>query len=102
MSYMDQTNDSRVGRPLMFISYKLGNSMDLVRVKAHDVRVFAASKAFYGEGGGGGGGYPWTKLCKHAIGNHTTPSPSSALIILLDKTRQKVPVIWVPLLKHSR
>ena len=73
--YMDRTKDSRGGRQLLFISYKLGHSkdiqcstisswikntikfcytkvdnadMDLVRVKAHDVRAFAASKAFYG------------------------------------------------------
>ena len=73
--YLDRTNDSRGGRQLLFISYKLGHSkdiqcstisswikntikfcytkvdnadMDLVGVKAHDVRAFAASKAFYG------------------------------------------------------
>ena len=73
--YLDQTKDSRGGRQLLFISYKLGHSkdiqcsttscwikntikfchtkvdnadMDLVGVKAHDVRAFGASKAFYG------------------------------------------------------
>ena len=73
--YLDRTKDSRGGRQLLFISYKLGHSkdiqcstilswikntikfcytkadnadMDLVGVKAHDVRAFAASKAFYG------------------------------------------------------
>ena len=73
--YLDQTKDSRGGRQLLFISYKLGHSkdiqcstisswikntikfcytkadnadMDLVGVKAHHVRAFVASKAFYG------------------------------------------------------
>ena len=73
--YLDRTKDSRGGRRLLFISYKLGHSkdiqcstisswikntiqfcytkvdnadMDLVGVKAHDIRAFAASKAFYG------------------------------------------------------
>ena len=73
--YLDRTKDSRGGRQLLFISYKLGHSkdiqcstisswikntikfcyteadnadMDLVGVKTHDVRAFAASKAFYG------------------------------------------------------
>ena len=73
--YLDRTKDSRGGRQLLFISYKLGHSkdiqcstisswikntikfcytkadnadMDLVGVKAHDVRAFAASMAFYG------------------------------------------------------
>ena len=73
--YLDRTKDSRGGRQLLFISYKLGHSkdiqcstisswikntikfcytkvdnadMDLVGVKANDVRAFAAYKAFYG------------------------------------------------------
>ena len=73
--YLDRTKDSRTGRHLLFISYKLGHSKDiqcstisswikhtiqfcysraettdmvLTGVKAHDVRAFAASKAFYG------------------------------------------------------
>ena len=73
--YLDQTKDSRGGRQLLFISYKLGHSkniqcftisswikntikfcytkvdnadMDLIGVMVHDVRAFAASKAFYG------------------------------------------------------
>ena len=73
--YLDRTKDSRGGRQLLFISYKLGHSkdiqcstipswikntikfcyikvdnadMDLVGVKAHDVSTFPASKAFYG------------------------------------------------------
>ena len=68
--------DTRSGRQLLFVSYKLGHSkdiqcstisswirniikfcyskvdaadMDLIGVKAHDVRAFAASKALYGE-----------------------------------------------------
>ena len=73
--YLDRTKDSRTGRHLLFISYKLGHSKDiqcstisswikhtiqfcysraestdmvLTGVKAHDIRAFAASKAFYG------------------------------------------------------
>ena len=73
--YLDQTKDSRGGRQLLFISFKMGHikdfqcstvsscikntikfcyskvdnaDMDLLGVKAHDVRGFAASKAFYG------------------------------------------------------
>ena len=72
--YLHRTKDSRGGRQLLFISYKLGHSkdiqcstisswikntikfcytkvdnadMDLIGVKAHDIRDFAASKAFY-------------------------------------------------------
>ena len=73
--YLDMTKDTRTGRQLLFVSYKLGHSkdiqcstilswikntiqfcyskvesahMDLIGEKAHDVRAFAASKAFYG------------------------------------------------------
>ena len=73
--YLDRTKDSRVGRQLSFISYKMGHTkdiqcstvsfwirytiifcytkldnadMDLIGVNAHEVRAFAASKAFYG------------------------------------------------------
>ena len=73
--YLDRTKESRTGRHLLFISYKLGHSKDiqsstisswikhtiqfcyskvesadmvLTGVKAHDVRAFTASKAFYG------------------------------------------------------
>ena len=73
--YLDQTKDSRVGRQLLFISYKMGHikdiqfstisswikntikfcyikvdnaDTDLIGVKAHDVRAFATSKTFYG------------------------------------------------------
>ena len=71
--YLDRTKDSRGGRQLLFISYKLGHSkdiqcsvsswikstikfcytkvdnadIDLIGVKAHETRAFAASKAFY-------------------------------------------------------
>ena len=72
--YLDRTKDSRSGRLLLFISYKLGHSkdiqcstilpwikntiqfcyskvdsadMELIGVKVHDVRAFGASKAFY-------------------------------------------------------
>ena len=73
--YLDRTKDSRGGRQLLFISYKLGHSkdilcstispwikntikfcytkvanadMDLIGAMADDVRAFVASKAFYG------------------------------------------------------
>ena len=73
--YLDQTKDLRGSRSLLFISYKKGHTsdirpatlsswlkqtillcykqadqqaLDLVQVKAHDIRAFAASKAFYG------------------------------------------------------
>ena len=87
--YLDRTKDSRGGRQLLFISFKIGHikdiqcstisswikntikfcyskvgneDIDLLGVKAHDVRAFVASKAFHG-------GYQWPKLCKPAIGN---------------------------------
>ena len=71
--YLDRTKDLRVDRSLLFISFKKGHStdirpttlsswlkqtillcykeadqqaLDLVQVKAHDIRAFAASKAF--------------------------------------------------------
>ena len=73
--YLDQTKDLRGSRSLLFISFKKGHTsdirpttlsswlkqtillcykqadqqtLDLVQVKAHDLRAFAASKAFYG------------------------------------------------------
>ena len=70
--YLDRTKDLRWSLPLLFITFKKGYtsditpatlssklklccykqadqlSLDLVQVKAHDIRVFAASKAFYG------------------------------------------------------
>ena len=73
--YLDQTKDLRGFRSLLFISFKKGHTsdirpatlsfwlkqtilrsykqadqqaLDLVQVKAHDIRAFAASKAFYG------------------------------------------------------
>ena len=73
--YMDRTKDLRASRSLLFISFKKGHTsdirraalsswlkqtillcykqadqqvLDLVQVKAHDIRAFAASKAFYG------------------------------------------------------
>ena len=72
---MDQTKDLRGSCSLLFISFKKGHTsdirpatlsswlkqtillcykqadqqaLDLVQVKAHDIRAFAASKAFYG------------------------------------------------------
>ena len=73
--YLDRTKDLRGSRSLFFISFKKGHTsdirpatlsswlkqiillcckqadqeaLDLVQVKAHDIRAFAASKAFYG------------------------------------------------------
>ena len=73
--YLDQIKDPRGSRSLLFISFKKGHTsdirpttlsswlkqtillcykqadqqvLDLVQVKAHDIRAFAASKAFYG------------------------------------------------------
>ena len=73
--YLDRTKDLRGSRSLLFISFKKEHtsdirpttlsssleqtillcykqadlqSLDLVQVKAHDIRAFAASKAFYG------------------------------------------------------
>ena len=73
--YLDQTKDLSGSRSLLFISFKKGHTsdirpatlsswlkqtillcykqadqhaLDLVQVKAHDIRAFAASKAFYG------------------------------------------------------
>ena len=73
--YLDRTKDLRGSRSLLFISFKKGHTsvirpatlshwlkqtillcykqadqqaLDLVQVKAHDIRAFAASKGFYG------------------------------------------------------
>ena len=73
--YLDRTKDLRGSRSLLFISFKKGHTsdirpatlsswlkqtillcykqadqqaLDLVQVKAHDIRAFAAPKAFYG------------------------------------------------------
>ena len=73
--YLNRTKDLRGNRSLLFISFKKGHStdirpatlsswlkqtmllcykqadqqaLDLVQVKAYDIRAFAASKAFYG------------------------------------------------------
>ena len=66
--YLDRTKNLRGSRSLLFISFKKGHTsvirpattillcykqadqqaLDLVQVKAHDIRAFAASKAFYG------------------------------------------------------
>ena len=89
---------SWIKNTIKFCYSKVENAdMDLLGVKAHDVRAFAASKAFYG-----GGGCQWTKLCKPAIGNHTTPSPGSTSRTPPDKIKQRVPIIWAPSLQHSR
>ena len=74
--YLDRTNDLRGSRSLLFIAFKKGHTsdirhatfsswlkqtillcykqadqqaLDLVQVKAHDIRAFAASKSFYSE-----------------------------------------------------
>ena len=68
--YLDRTKDLRGSRSILFISFKKGHTSDIrpatlsswlknyftllqtsrsaVQVKAHDIRAFAASKAFYG------------------------------------------------------
>ena len=73
--YLDRTQDLRGSRSLLFISFKKGHTsdirpatlsswlrqtillcykqadqqaLDMVQVKVHDIRAFAASKAFYG------------------------------------------------------
>ena len=90
--YLDRTKDLRGSRSLLFISSKKGytsdirpatlsswlkqtillcykqadqQALDLVQVKAHDIRAFAASKAFMV-------GYRWTKSCKHVTGKLST------------------------------
>ena len=82
--YLDQTKDLRGSWSLLFISFKKGHTsdirpaslsswlkqtillcykqagqkaLDLIQIKAHDIRAFAASKAFYS-------GYRWTRSCK--------------------------------------
>ena len=84
--YLDRTKDLRGSRSLLFISFKKGHTsdirpatlsswlkqtillcykqadqqaLDLVQVKAHDIRAFAV-------------GYRWTKLCKPVTGKLTT------------------------------
>ena len=74
--YLDRTKDLRGDKSLLFMSFKKGHStdirpatlsswlkqtillcykqadqqaLDLVQVKAHNIRAFAASKAFYGD-----------------------------------------------------
>ena len=92
--YLDRTKDLRGSQSLLFISFKKGHTsdirpttlssrlkqtillsicykqadqqaLDLVQVKAHDIRAFAASKAFTV-------GYRWTKSCKPVTGKLTT------------------------------
>ena len=91
--YLDRTKDLRGSRSFLFFSFKKGHTsdirpatlsarlkqtillcykqsdqqaLDLVQVKAHDIRPFAASKAFYRVG------YQWTKSCKPVTGKLTT------------------------------
>ena len=91
--YLDRTKDLRGSRSLLFISFKKGHTsdirpatlsswlkqtillcykqadqqaLDLVQVKAHDIRAFASSKAFFTVG------YRWTKSCKPVTGKLTT------------------------------
>ena len=86
--YLDQTKDLRGSQSLLFISFKKGHtsdirpaalsswlkqtilqadqqSLDLIQVKVHDIRAFAASKVFLM-------GYRWTKSCKLVTGKLTT------------------------------
>ena len=47
--YLDRTSDLRQNKELVFVSFKKGFDMDIsrcIKLKAHDVRAFAASKAF--------------------------------------------------------
>ena len=87
--YLDRTKDLRGSRSLLFISFKKGHTsdirpatlsswlkqtillcykqadqqaLDLVQVKAHDIRAFAASTV----------GYRWTKSCKPVTGKLAT------------------------------
>ena len=92
--YLDRTSDLRQNKELVFVSFKKGFDKDispatisswikqtvilcyelsdqeahtLHQVKAHDVRAFAASKAFKS-------GFPWNRSCRPATGSHITPS----------------------------
>ena len=95
--YLDRTSDFRQNKDLVFVSFKKGFDKDispatisswikqtvilcyelsdqeshkLHQVKAHDVRAFAASKAFQS-------GVSLEKYYQHATGSHITPSPNS-------------------------
>ena len=86
--YLDRTKDLHKGKDLVFLSFQKSFHKDIVpatisswikqtvllcyqlsdeetenlhQVRAHDVRAFAASKAFKG-------GSPWTRFSQHAIG----------------------------------
>ena len=95
--YLDKTKDLRNQKELVFVSFKKNFNKDispstisswikqtvllcyqlsdqelltLHQVKAHDVRAFAASKAFKEES-------PCSKFCQHAIESHIIPTLSS-------------------------
>ena len=95
--YLDRTSDLRQNKELVFVSFKKGfdknispatisswmkqtvilcyelpdqESITLHQVKAHDVKAFAASKAFQS-------GISLSKFCQPATGSHITPSHSS-------------------------
>ena len=105
--YLDRTSDLRQNKELVFVSLKKGfdkdispatisswikqtvilcyelsdqESLTLHQVKAHDVRVFAASKAFQS-------GISLEQICQPVTGNLITPSPSFICRMLLGLTR---------------
>ena len=90
--YLDQTKDLRGSQSLLFISFKKGHTsdirpatlsswrkqtillcykqadqqaLDLLQVKAHDIRAFVALRPFMV-------GFWWTKSCKPVTGKLTT------------------------------
>ena len=89
--YLDRTKDLRAGKDLVFVSFRKSFQKDIVpatvsswikqtvlcyqlsdheaqtihQVRAHDVRAFAASKAFKA-------GFLWIRSCQPAIGSPTT------------------------------
>ena len=115
-----QTQDLRQGKELVFVSFKKGvikdispatisswikqtvilcyelsdlESITLHQVKAHDVRAFAASKAFQG-------GIFFTKSWQHATGSPTTPLPNTILRMLLGWTFHLGPVVAAQQIHH--
>ena len=113
--YLDRTKDIRVGKELVFVSFRLGFQKDIVpatisswikqtvllcyqlsdeeaqnlhQVRAHDVRAFAASKAFQG-------GSRWTRSSQPVTGKLTTLSHSFTSRTWLGLIPSFT--IWVPL-----
>ena len=101
--YLDRTTDLMQNKELVSVSFKKGldkdisplswikqtvilcyelsdqQSLTLHQVKAHDVRAFAASKAFQS-------GVYWNKFCQRATGSLTTPSHNSISRVWLGLT----------------